>query len=779
MSAAEIVEKFREFAQGVGIDIPGDIIADGRIHRAGAIGYIIHADEQPAGQCWDFRVSEKKHSWRADAAGAGTPQAPHIVAARAADRAEKREQEKADALPRLRELWASAAPAPADHAYLVSHGIGGREDIAGLLRIDKSGALLVPFHDGDPGALTGIQIIQPAGRKWFLPGSTYARRFLSFPGATDTIYIAEGMATAAAVAISTGKQAYATGGAGNMPGVAAVIRSRYPDAIIVIAGDHDRGNIDPTDTDTDSRPRNTGREAAEKAAAACGGIAIIPADIPDFAGSDWADVLVQFGPGEVRERLTPTREMLTRAEKPGEEGPTNSYTDLGNSRRFVAKFGKDIRYIHAFDRWLIWRGDRWEIDEAEQVMGMAREIPAIIAEEAAAHYRAAARARSKEEREARQKQAEAALKGATKAEGVRNIKNFLELAQSERGMSVRPDALDTHHHQLNVANGTIDLRTGELHPHRREDYHTRIAPYHYDPNATCPRWEQAVLDFCSGDAELAFWIQRAVGYSLSGDVSEQCFFVLHGMGSNGKSFLLKIIQRLAGGYGQSAKFETFLEDERGSNINNDVAVLRGARLVVSSEAPEGKRLAEHKIKHLTGGDKIRARFLYKESFEFDPTFKIWLGSNHRPKITGTDNGIWRRVRLIPCKAWFDQNNPDPTFGPAIEAEMPGILTWAVKGAVQWYRHRLGIPSAVTQATDRYREEMDSIGAWLAECCDTSNPTAKVGSKNLYQSYATWAEAAGEGVLAQKNFNRVMGDRGWNPHREGPGMFFPGISLLPT
>lgn len=776
MSAAEIVESFRAFAQGVGITLPAAIIADGRIHRAGAIGYILHGDEQPAGQCWDFRSPDKKHSWRADAGAKTTPATPHVIAAKAAASAGKREAEKADALPRLRELWTSSDPAPADHAYLVSHGIG-REDIAGLLRVDKSGALLVPFHDGDPDQLTGIQLIQPAGRKWFLPGSTYARRFFSIPGDTSTIYICEGMATAAAVAVATGKQAYATGGAGNLPGVAAVIRSRYPEAVIVVAGDHDRGTIDPADTD--SRPRNTGKEAAEKAAAACGGIAIIPDTIDDFRGSDWADVLVQFGAGEVRERLTPTPEMLRRAEKPGEAGATLSYTDLGNSRRFRAKFGENIRYIHAFDKWLLWKGDRWEIDEAEQVMGMAREIPAIIAEEAADHYRAAARARSKEEREARQKQAEAALKGATKAEGVRSIKNFLELAQSERGMSVRPDALDTHHYQLNVQNGTVDLRTGELHPHQREDYHTRIVPYQYDPTATCPRWEQAIMDFCSGDAELAYWLQRAVGYSMTGDVSEQCFFVLYGMGSNGKSFLLKIIQRLAGGYGQSAKFETFLEDERGSNINNDVAILRGARLVVSSEAPEGRRLAEHKIKHLTGGDKIRARFLYKESFEFDPTFKIWLGSNHRPKITGTDNGIWRRVRLIPCRAWFDQNNPDPTFGPAIEAEMPGILTWAVQGAVQWYRQRLGVPSAVTQATDRYREEMDSIGAWLAECCDVTNPTAKVGSKNLYQSYAAWAEAAGEGVLAQRNFNRVMGDRGWNPHREGPGMFFPGISLLPT
>lgn len=774
MSAAEIVEAFRGFAEGVGITIPGDIIPDGKIHRAGAIGYILHGDEQPAGQVWDFRHPEAKHSWRADA-GAGTPQTPHVIAAKAADRAEKREAEKADALPRLRALWASSDPAPADHAYLVSHGIGDRPDIAGLLKIDKSGALLVPFHDGDPDTLTGIQIIQPAGRKFFMAGSTYARKFFTVDGDTSTIYIAEGMATAAAVAVSTGKMSIATGGAGNMPGVAAVVRARYPESTIVIAGDHDRGTI--TENDTETRARNTGREAAEKAAAACGGIAIIPADIPDFTGTDWADVLVQFGPGEVRDRLTPTPEMLSRAEKTGEVGQTLNYTDLGNSRRFAAKFGNDIRYVHPWKSWLVWDGTRWLLDSKERIMQMAREIPAIIAEEAAAHFRAAAHANSKSEREARHKQGEEALKGARNAEGAKNIKNFLELARSEPGIAIDIDDLDKHKYLLNVANGTVDLRTGELHPHRREDYHTRIVPYHYDPAAAAPRWERAVLEFCCDDAELAFFLKRAIGHSLTGDVSEQCIFILFGGGSNGKSLFLDTVRRLGGQYGQAAKFETFLEDDKGSGkIDNDVADLRGARLVTASESPENRRLAEHKIKHMTGGERLRARHLFQESFEFDPTHHIWLATNHKPVIKGTDLGIWRRIRLVPCMAFFDKKNPDPTLETDLEAEMPGILTWAIKGAQQWYRQRLGTTAAIEEATAEYREEMDSIGAWLAECCTTDNPRAETSAADLYASYSAWTDAAGEGTLSQRNLGLRLKERQFRKSKSGTVRWL-GIGLI--
>lgn len=758
--SGEIVEKFREFAQGVGITLPAAIVADGSVKRAGSIGYILHADESPAGKVWDFKDPEgTKHSWRADAAGTGATPTPHAIAVKAAASAEKRAEEKADALPRLRELWTSSDPAPADHPYLVSHGLGGREDIAGLLRVDRSGALLVPFADGDPDTLTGIQIIQPSGRKWFAPGSTYARRFFPIPGDTDTIFIAEGMATAAAVAISTGKQAYATGGAGNMPGVAAVVRARFPEAIIVIAGDHDRGTIDPTDTDTDSRPRNTGREVAEKAAAASGGIAIVPADIPDFFGTDWADVLVQCGGAVVRERLTPTPEMLTRAEKPGEATEELHYTDMGNSRRFVREFGSEVRYCHAWKSWLIWDGRRWRRDEAGEIFDLARRIPAVIAAEAA-HFteQAGRRQASKSEREQLQARAEDAWKGAKAAEQLKNVKAFLEFAQSEPGIAVNTDDLDADLDVLNVANGIIDMRTGELHPHDRKKLCTKLIDIHYTPGAAAPRWEKAVIDFTDKDTELAYFLQRAVGYSLTGRTNEQCVFILHGRGRNGKSLFADRVGRIAGDYGQQADFSLFLEKEQ-DKISNDIARLCGARFVAASEGEAGKRLAEAAIKHMTGGEKMVARFLHKEYFEFRPQFSPWLATNHRPQIRGTDEGIWRRIRLIPCRAYFDPKDDDPQLMDTLDAEMPGILAWAVQGAVQWYRGGLGIAEAVATATSEFREEMDSIGAWLAACCSTDDPGAITPLADIYASYAAWIEAAGEGVLSQRKFNDRMKDRG--------------------
>jgi putative DNA primase/helicase len=353
--------------------------------------------------------------------------------------------------------------------------------------------------------------------------------------------------------------------------------------------------------------------------------------------------------------------------------------------------------------------------------------------------------------ERRQKLAKFALQ----CESEKSRRAMLELAKSE--LPILPEAFDINLWLLNCQNGTVDLQTGTLRRHRREDFLTKLVPIAYDPEASCPRWENFLDRIFAGKQDLITYFWKAVGYTLTGLTIEQCFFLLYGIGANGKSTLLDTLRRLLAEYGEQASFQTFLRQEH-ETVRNDLAKLRSCRFVAALEIEEGKRLSEVLIKSLTGGDAQTARLLFSEYFTFVPQFKIWLAANHKPEIRGTDPAIWRRVRLIPFTEVIPDHEQDKALPGKLQEELPGILAWAVRGCLAWQREGFTAPEVVTAATAAYREESDVLGEFLTEHC-LLRPELQVPAADLYRRYQEWIKASNEAELSQKAFGVCLRERG--------------------
>lgn len=424
-------------------------------------------------------------------------------------------------------------------------------------------------------------------------------------------------------------------------------------------------------------------------------------------------------------------------------------TDLGNAKRLVARHGRDLRYCAARNTWLVWTGTHWCIDDTGEVARRAKEtILALYAD--AATLPDAERV--------------ALVRHAMKSEGAARIAAMLTLAESELGIPVRMDGLDRDSWLLSVANGTLDLRTGQLRRHDHDDLITRFAPVAYDVAATCPTWLAFLDRVLAGNAETIAFVQRALGYSLTGDVSERCLFVLHGSGRNGKSTLVETMQGVLTDHAHRVSTETLLAS-RQNTIPNDVAALKGARFVFASEANENRRLDEAKVKDLTGGDTVTARFLHGEFFSFRPELKLWLSTNHKPQVRGTDDAIWDRIRLVPFTVRIPDDEQDKHLRDKLLAEASGILAWCITGCLSWQRDGLGEPATVRDATAAYRAESDLIGQFVDENCALSE-TARSTAKALYGAYVAWSKDAGEEPITQQAFGRRLSERGFDSARLG-------------
>lgn len=425
-------------------------------------------------------------------------------------------------------------------------------------------------------------------------------------------------------------------------------------------------------------------------------------------------------------------------------------TELGNAERFVARHGDDIRYCYPWGRWLVWNGARWERDESGKVHKRAKDTVRSIYAEAAA--------------EGDDERRKALVKHARASEAKNKIEAMLELAKSE--VPVSPDELDANPLLLKVPNGTVDLRTGELLPHRREDLITKMAGAEYKPDAPAPAWA-AFLERVQPGEELREFIQRGTGYSATGDTSEQCMFINHGpSGANGKTTFQEAAASALGDYAMRTPTEMLLA-KRGGGVPNDVARLKGARFVAASETEEGRRLAESLVKDLTGQDTISARFMRAEWFDFKPTHKLWLSTNHKPEIRGTDNGIWRRIRLVPWAVTIPPAEQDRKLSAKLRAELSGVLAWIVRGCIAWQREGLRAPDEVRRATAEYRAEMDTLAAFLADRCVVREGVWSLADK-LYQRYAMWCDANGERQEAQKAFVARLSERGFVRKRATKG-----------
>lgn len=441
-------------------------------------------------------------------------------------------------------------------------------------------------------------------------------------------------------------------------------------------------------------------------------------------------------------------------------------TDDANAALFLALHGADVRYCPPWDKWLLWTGSHWRIDDAIEVRRLAADLPRQL-------YLEAGNAADSSKRRS-------IADLARKLESGTRQSALLEMAKCR--VVVRHSDLDQGLFLLNSLKGTIDLKTGKVYEHRRSDLLTHDAGIQYDSNAQCPTWKRFLAEVFAGDADLIEFVRRAIGYSLTGDVREQVLLICHGSGSNGKSVFLNILKKLLGRLALQAAPDLLMAD-RNRRHPTEQADLYGRRAVVCQETEENRRFNEVLVKQLTGGDSVRARRMHEDFWEFSPTWKIWLATNHRPEIRGTDHAIWRRVRLIPFNVVFhDPGKGDPVKDSGMEAklttELPGILAWAVQGCLAWQHDGLTFPEAVKAATDEYREQQDTLAAWLSECCVVKR-TADAKAADLYASYSTWCDANGERPEPQRRFGMRLTERGFQRQRRMVGIWWLGIGLLET
>jgi putative DNA primase/helicase len=451
---------------------------------------------------------------------------------------------------------------------------------------------------------------------------------------------------------------------------------------------------------------------------------------------------------------------------PAPNGGAYRASDAGNAARMADRFGFDVRWSEGVqgDGWLVWDGARWAPDTMrvldEHALGVAQEVVAHAAAVGQQLRDVQARASSPptaaESAVIAQIRTEAKLwdRWARDSEMVGHVKAMQTLAR--RAVAVDQERLDADLWALNTPGGVVRLTSGQLEPHDREALHTKITGA--APQGDCPTWTAFLTRIMGNDPDMVAFLQRVVGYCMTGSTREQCIFILYGNGSNGKSTFLDTIRSVLGDYVKHARAETFMRDSRGGGIPNDIAALRGARVVTASEPSQGERLDESLVKEMTGDAAITARFMRGEFFTFTPQFKVLLATNHRPVIRGTDHGIWRRIRLVPFTEKIADEEKDRELGNKLQREADGILAWAVAGCLAWQREGLNPPAAVIEATEDYRADMDILAEFLAERCVVGVQT--VNNTQLYKAFKEWSEDNGEKPRSQKWLYRELTDRGF-------------------
>jgi putative DNA primase/helicase len=438
-------------------------------------------------------------------------------------------------------------------------------------------------------------------------------------------------------------------------------------------------------------------------------------------------------------------------------------TDYGNAERLVAQHGADLRYVPG-PGWHVWDGLRFRRNDDGAVMRRMKETIRAIEATAAA-------TESDNERRA-------LLSHALKSEGAPRLNAAIELAKSEAAVVRRVEDLDADPDVVNVGNGLLHLPTADLWPHDREALCTKLIPIDFDPDARAPLFLSFLDRIFAGDQERIDFLQRYVGYALTGHTREQVVLIAYGSGANGKTTLTELLRDALGEYAQQAPADTFLEKREG--IPNDVARLRGARFVSATETPEGRRLNEVLVKRLVGGDTITARFMRDEWFEFRPVFTPWISTNHRPIVRGTDEAIWRRIRLLPFDVTIPVEKRDHELLDKLRAELPGVLAWAAEGARAWYHDGLGSAAAVTAATGDYRAESDLLGTFIEDVCVVAEQVrAKAG--DLYTAYESWCDQNGISQkdpfrLSQQALGRALAERGFEQTRTKTARWWNGISV---
>jgi putative DNA primase/helicase len=438
-------------------------------------------------------------------------------------------------------------------------------------------------------------------------------------------------------------------------------------------------------------------------------------------------------------------------------------TDTGNAIRFAQMWYEEVLYVPEADAWWVWNGKVWQEDKGNiQMLRMAKLTIRHL-------FLTAAKQKDTDLRDAE-------LKWAKTSEGQARLVAMIQSSKSTCRTFHYAD-FDKDPWLFNAANAAIDLRTGKAREHERADYATKISPVEWNPQAKAPRWEQFLREIMPGHEDCCIsFLQRAVGYTLTAMTSEECFFVPWGSGRNGKTKLIEAITYVMGDYAKVASFDTFIA-RKGDEKLNDIAGFRGARLIVASESEHSKRLAEAKIKRMTGGDSVVGEFKYQEQFSYIPTYKIWLVSNYKPRVVGTDDGIWDRTHLIPFTEYFGDDRKDPLLGEKLKAEASGILNWMIEGAIKWAKEGLGVSHCVKEATGEYRKEQNVLGQFLEDRC-VLGEFQWVTKGTLYKAYKEWAEQMSEFIMPQTEFTDRMKMQFEEGRTGQRGRHWKGVGLRP-
>ena len=443
--------------------------------------------------------------------------------------------------------------------------------------------------------------------------------------------------------------------------------------------------------------------------------------------------------------------------------------DVGNGQRFRKMYGDIVRWCPQFKKYLVWDGMRWIPDDTDQVRLLAQSVMGAYGVQAA------------------KAGDESQMRFAAGCRRSSRITNALREAQPH--LACHASELDTDPWLLNFRNGTVDLRTGELLPHNRGHFITKVIEHEFRPGAECPLFLRFLERITGGGPDvleaaaarsqrLMIFLQRALGYSLTGVTCEKVVFLLYGPHDNGKSTLLALFLRMLGPYAILLQIESLMARQQETNNSQaDLADLKGARFVMTSETEEGQRLAEGKLKRITQGTgRIKAARKFENPIEFSESHKLWLDCNFLPIVRGHDEAIWRRLRTIPFNVVIPPEEQDRNLSSKLLKEAEGILAWAVRGAQDWYSGGLPATTDVDDVGEEWRRDADQIGRFIEQCC-TTPPTAQVSARGLYTAYKQWAESAGERWETEKKLSERMQERGFVKERKESGNIYLGIGLL--
>jgi putative DNA primase/helicase len=428
-----------------------------------------------------------------------------------------------------------------------------------------------------------------------------------------------------------------------------------------------------------------------------------------------------------------------------------TFTDEALALRFAEQYKPDLRYVAAQGRWLIWNGQQWRLDDTLRAFDLARNVCRRASAECNKNKVAAALASAK------------------------TVAAVERLAKADRRLAATMDQWDVDPMLLNTPGGVVDLSSGQLRSHRTDDYITRIASA--SPDGECPGWLEFLRRATADDEDLQQFLKRMAGYTLTGLTREHALFFLFGLGANGKSVFINTVAGILGEYHRTAAIETFTASKTDQHPT-DLAGLRGARLVTAVETEEGRRWAESKIKQLTGGDKIAARFMRQDFFEFTPQFKLLIAGNHKPGLRSVDEAIRRRFNLIPFTVTIPPTERDETLTDRLRDEWPGILAWMIQGCLDWQESGLRPPAAVTKATAEYLQSEDVLSSWLDECCERSIESW-TSTTELFTSWKIWADKAGEHSGTLKRFSQKLEEKGFDKDRRRNARGFIALRVTPS